>query len=342
MRRSRRAAASQPAAPPAAITQLRNRTERPGAGDSARQQSHQSQARLDRDARSIFMDQPEAVAGTTQPSLAEPARPPRRRRSQLGLVLAVSILSASLASATTALVLGPAASPEEPAATAIVATSASTTGATTGMAEAVVAVADAVGPAVVTVNTTSEAGPGSFGRSVEGVGSGVLYTSDGFVLTAAHVVEGASSLTVTLADGRELPGTVVAIDTGLDLAVLRVDGTDFATAVIGSSSGLRIGQAVVAIGSALGTYEGSVTSGVLSGTDRSVTVSNGTRAGLTLTGLLQTDAAINEGDSGGPLVDMGGHVIGIITAGSTSAQGLGFAVPIDAAATLMQQAAAAT
>jgi S1-C subfamily serine protease len=282
-----------------------------------------------------MMDQDDILDGSTRPHPVEPPRR-RRRRSLLGLLLAVSLVSASLASVTTVVVLDPGGAPASTASAA----PASSTAATTGTTEAIVAVAAAVGPAVVTISTVSAGGLGPFGGSQEGVGSGVLYSADGFVLTAAHVIDGATSLSVTLPDGRELTGRVVAVDTTLDLAVLRIDGSDLPAAVIGSSAGLRMGQAVVAIGSALGTYDGSVTFGVLSGTDRSITVSNGTRSGQTLTGLLQTDAAINEGDSGGPLLDMSGHVVGIITAASTSAQGLGFAVPIDAAATLMEQAAA--
>jgi S1-C subfamily serine protease len=282
--------------------------------------------------------------GDSQPQDTVASRPGRRRRALVGLVLAVSIVSATISSAATVVLLGSAGSPGEPAAATFVATSTGTgapaSATISGTTEVIVAVADAVGPAVVTISATSAAGPGPFGPSVGGVGSGVIYSSNGFVLTAAHVVEGASAVNVTLSDGREFVGAVVAIDSGLDLAVVRIDASDLSVATIGSSSGLRIGQAVVAIGSALGTYDGSVTFGVLSGTDRSVTVDNGTRAGLTLTGLLQTDAAINEGDSGGPLLDASGHVVGIIAAGSTSAQGLGFAVPIDAAASLIKQAAA--
>jgi S1-C subfamily serine protease len=255
-------------------------------------------------------------------------------------VAVVSIASATFSSAATVLVLAPLGRTAAPAATAVVATGATLTAASSGTTETIVAVAEAVGPAVVTIDTISAGGRGPFGGSVEGVGSGVIYSTDGLVLTAAHVVEGATSLGVTLVDGRELAATVVAMDTELDLAILRVNGGDLTAAALGSSAELEIGQALVAIGSALGTYDGSVTFGVLSGTDRSVTVGNGTRTGLTMTGLLQTDAAINEGDSGGPLLDMRGRVVGIITAGSGSAQGLGFAVPIDAAAELIAQAAA--
>jgi S1-C subfamily serine protease len=144
---------------------------------------------------------------------------------------------------------------------------------------------------------------------------------------------------VTLKDGTQLPGTVVTTDTKHDLAVVRIAGTNLPTIPIGSDSGLQVGQLVVAIGSPLGTFTESVTSGILSATGRTIQVGSETSRQVTsMSGLLQTDAAINPGNSGGPLLDATGHVIGVNVAVAASAQGIGFAVPIDSAAAIMAQA----
>jgi S1-C subfamily serine protease len=146
-------------------------------------------------------------------------------------------------------------------------------------------------------------------------------------------------VTVTLNDGRELTGRVASTDQAHDLAVVKIDGTGFPTIPIGSSANLQVGQLVIAIGSPLGQFTDSVTSGILSATGRSVTVlDQATRQSRTITGLLQTDAAINEGNSGGPLLDARGQVIGINSATASGAQGIGFAIPIDAAASIMTSA----
>jgi S1-C subfamily serine protease len=167
--------------------------------------------------------------------------------------------------------------------------------------------------------------------------------ADGLILTNYHVVEGADQLTVTLKDGTELPGTVVATDQTHDLAVVKVAGADLPTVPLGSSADLKVGQLVVAIGSPLGTFTETVTSGILSGTGRTITVASaGSGNGQTLNDLLQTDAAINEGNSGGPLLDAAGQVVGINTAVASSAQGIGFATPIDIAAAVIAQARTAT
>jgi len=213
--------------------------------------------------------------------------------------------------------------------------------AATGTSSSVAAIAAAANPAVVTIETTvtSAGGGRSGGASGTGVGSGFIYKANGYILTAAHVVEGASQITVTLADGRTFKGTVAARDLALDVAVVKVAATGLPTVSVGRSGDLKIGQTVMAIGDPLGQYPGSVTIGIVSGLDRSVTVADEvTRQARDLTGLVQTDAAINQGNSGGPLIDASGAVVGIINAGSSSAQGIGFAVPIDAAAAVMAAA----
>jgi S1-C subfamily serine protease len=228
-----------------------------------------------------------------------------------------------------------------------------TTGATSGSptpvditaSDAVVAVAESASPAVVTI-TVGSAGQGGFGPySVPstGVGSGFVFDASGLILTNNHVIEGGDAITVAFQDGTELPGTVVATDTEHDLAVVKVDATtDLTTIPIGNAAALKVGQLVVAIGSPLGTFTESVTSGILSATDRTIEVGDGmSRRTTTMTGLLQTDAAINSGNSGGPLLDASGAAIGVNVAVAQSAQGIGFAVPIDAAATIMAEARSA-
>ena len=123
------------------------------------------------------------------------------------------------------------------------------------------------------------------------------------------------------------------------ITLLKVDATGLPTVTIGSSASLKVGQLVVAIGSPLGTFTDSVTSGILSATGRSITVRDAsTRQPHTISNLLQTDAAINEGNSGGPLLDAAGQAIGINTAAAASAEGIGFAIPIDQAAAIMASA----
>ncbi|TMC64989.1 MAG: trypsin-like serine protease [Chloroflexi bacterium] len=166
----------------------------------------------------------------------------------------------------------------------------------------------------------------------------VILTSNGSILTNNHVVENSTSLSVLLPDGRTVSATVVQTDPAHDLAVIKADATGLTPAKLGNSSAIQVGEVVLAIGSPLGTYTGTVTEGIISATNRTITVNDGSsRTGSTLTGLLQTDAAINPGNSGGPIVDGSGKVIGIATAGSTQASGLNFAIPIDTAKTLIAQ-----
>jgi S1-C subfamily serine protease len=182
--------------------------------------------------------------------------------------------------------------------------------------EPVADVADALLPSVVYIQT-------GFGE-----GSGFVYDESGLIFTAAHVVTGAQQVDIHLADGRETTGTVVARDVDRDVAVVATDAPDLVAARLAEGKQVRIGETAIAIGSPLG-FEQSVTAGVISGLDRSVDV-----AGHSITGLIQTDAAINVGNSGGPLADASGDVIGIniaIATASGGSDGLGFAVPIDVA-----------
>jgi S1-C subfamily serine protease len=171
-----------------------------------------------------------------------------------------------------------------------------------------------------------------------GSGSGVLFRDDGYLLTNAHVVDGADSITVVLDDGSEWDGELIGIDTVTDVAVVRIKSDQpFPTALLGSAADLRVGQAAIAIGSPLG-LEGSpsVTTGVVSALGRRVD----TETGAPLYDMIQTDAAIAPGSSGGALLDDNGAVIGITTAIAVSdvgAEGLGFATPIDIARSVAEE-----
>ena len=287
---------------------------------------------------------------TPDPSPNRQNRPGRSgRRGPIALVLAASVLSATIASGVMAYAIAPqlgaavvAPSAVAPAATPGVALPATTGTSTADPAAApIVSVAERVSPAVVTI-TSSVAARGNYGPfsvPASGVGSGVIFRADGWILTNAHVVEDATSLVVTLKDGRELDATVIESDPTKDLAVVKVDATGLPTADIGSSATLQVGQLVVAIGSPLGQFTDSVTSGILSAMGRTIEVPDEqTRRVIQLKDLLQTDAAINPGNSGGPLLDGQGRVIGINTAVASSANGIGFAIPIDTAAAIIAKA----
>jgi serine protease Do len=200
---------------------------------------------------------------------------------------------------------------------------------------AVISAVEEVASAVVTIQVQT----GGLFTAGTGSGSGVIYDSAGWVLTNRHVVENAEELRVILDDGRQFAASVYGIDTHTDLAIVKIDGDGFTAAPIGSSADLEPGQLAIAIGNPLGTYENTVTTGVISGLGRQITAADASQTSAeTLNNLIQTDAAINPGNSGGPLVNSAGQVIGINTAVSTSAQGLGFAIPIDVAKPIMQQA----
>jgi serine protease Do len=167
-----------------------------------------------------------------------------------------------------------------------------------------------------------------------GSGSGVIIRQDGVILTNAHVVQGMRNVTVGLATGEELPGVVLGRDESIDIAVVRIEGSNLPTAPLGDSDRLQVGQSAIAIGNPAG-FERTVTTGVVSALNRSL--------GIRLDELIQTDAAINPGNSGGPLLDSNGRVIGINTAMLRNTQrgvtlvGMGFAVPINLAADVANQ-----
>lgn len=165
-------------------------------------------------------------------------------------------------------------------------------------------------------------------QDVSGVGSGVIIRSDGFILTNSHVVAdgNAKELTVLFENGEQVDGTVLWNDAALDLAIVKVDKTNLPAAELGDSDALEVGELAVAIGNPLGLeFQRTVTSGIISGLNRTVTVDGR----VVIDNLIQTDASINPGNSGGPLLNSKGQVIGINTAKISSGEGLGFSIPIN-------------
>ena len=257
-------------------------------------------------------------------------------------MVAAAVLSAMLATGgaaafVTLLHPGPPAATVANAGTGRTTSTGSTT-VTTGDLTAMVAAAK---ESVVTITadgmTTDRFSP--FGQATRGIGSGVILTADGYILTNRHVTENSTSLRVELHDGSTHPATLVKQATDNDLALIKIDATGLSAALIADSSSVAVGETAIAIGSPLGTYTETVTKGIVSGLGRDVTVADeSTGRPVKLTGLIQTDAAINPGNSGGPLLDAEGAVIGINTAIASSAQGLGFAIPINDAADLIARA----
>ncbi len=194
-----------------------------------------------------------------------------------------------------------------------------------GFSDAIATVVEKVEPAVVNIKVVRGLLP-SRRSSMEGGGSGVIFTPDGFVLTNAHVVEGAVAAKVMLPDGRSFIATTVGADAATDVAVLRIHGDRLPYAAFGDSNALRVGRFVIAIGNPLG-FQRTVTAGIVSALGRNLRSENG----RLMEGIVQTDAAINPGNSGGPLVNTQGRVIGINTAIIASAQGIGFAIPSNTA-----------
>ena len=181
---------------------------------------------------------------------------------------------------------------------------------------------------VVSINCSSVS-TNIFGQSVQSAssGSGFIITQDGYIVTNHHVVSGASSVTVTLYDGREYPATVVGSDSDYDVAVLKINATDLQPVTLGNSSSVNVGDSVLAIGNPLGELTFSMSQGIVSCCDRAINVDG------TPFNMIQVDASINPGNSGGPLMNLYGEVVGIVSAkyssySDTTVEGLGFAIPI--------------
>lgn len=207
--------------------------------------------------------------------------------------------------------------------------------------EVVADVARTVSPSVVSIVIAGEeqANP-FFNTGGDSAGTGVVISKDGYVLTNSHVVpENAGDIEITMSDDTvHTDVRFVGRDPFNDIAFLKIAGVDDLTpASLGDSAAVQVGQKVVAIGNALGQYQTSVTSGIISALGRPLTAANGDGTGAeSLENLFQTDAAINPGNSGGPLVNLKGEVIGINTAVSASGEGIGFAIPINDARGLIK------
>ena len=209
----------------------------------------------------------------------------------------------------------------------------------TGSEKSVSKIVESVGPSVVSIVVESQANT-IFGTVMQsGAGTGVIISGDGYILTNNHVVGNSKSATVMLDDGTVYENVeVVGSDPLNDIAFMKIkDAKDLPTVTLGDSSTVKVGQQVVAIGNALGQYQNTVTTGILSGVGRPVTA--GSESGgqqENLVDLLQTDAAINSGNSGGPLVNMAGQVIGINTAIVADANNIGFSIPINSTKGLIE------
>lgn len=195
-------------------------------------------------------------------------------------------------------------------------------------------------PAIVAITTQSTT-YSFFGGPLtqEGEGTGMILTSNGYILTNNHVVpQNSQSLTVTLTNQKTYKGTVVAADPANDLALVKINANGLSTVKLGNSNDVVTGDEVIAIGNALGQFQNTVTNGIISATNRSITASDSSSpsGSESLSGLFQTDAAINPGNSGGPLITTNnGLVIGINTATSSQGQNLGFSIPINVAKTFL-------
>jgi serine protease Do len=235
-----------------------------------------------------------------------------------------------------------AAAPTAPAAAAnaSVASQSGQGGTTTVLQDDITGVVAKAKDSVVTLTSQVATNRGPFDSgTATGVGSGIILTADGYTLTNRHVVEGSQALTATLADGSEHSASVVDVSGTQDLALVKIDATGLKPAAIGDSGGIVVGQTAIAIGSPLGTFTETVTKGIVSALNRSITVRDDlTGRPTTLSGLIQTDAAINPGNSGGPLLNAAGEVVGVNTATASTAEGIGFAIPMAAAASLIDEA----
>ena len=198
------------------------------------------------------------------------------------------------------------------------------------------AVSEKAKPSVVGITTTTLSSDNMFSMPTEstGVGTGIIVDSNGYILTNSHVISDGQAKTVNVlfSDGSTIDGEVYWYDSQLDLAIVKVNKTGLTAAELGDSDKVKIGDISIAIGNPYGLdLAGTVTQGIISGLDRTISTSE-----TTMTGLIQTDASINSGNSGGPLLNSSGQVIGINTAKASEGEGLGFAIPINTAKPIIE------
>jgi serine protease Do len=186
-------------------------------------------------------------------------------------------------------------------------------------------IVQAVGHSVVEIATERAVRSGRFGRYIQsGAGSGVIISSDGFIVTNNHVITGANKITIRLKNGMTFEAELIGRDSRTDLAVLKINASNLTPVVFGDSSTLQVGELAVAIGNPLGELGGTVTEGIISALNRDISLSDGTTMNL-----MQTSAAVNYGNSGGGLFNAYGELIGIVNAksGGSNIEGIGFAIP---------------
>ena len=265
----------------------------------------------------------EPPSSPPSPSAATTVRSPRRRTA--AAFVAVAVLSGVVGGAVAE------ALDDDPPTAAPMQSTPTVSRQLSGATLDVAGVVAKAGPAVVGIRVA--------GRGGTGAGTGVVLTADGEILTNAHVVDGVSSINVTLAgESQSRPARLIGADRAADLALLRIDATGLPVAELGTSADVAVGDDVVAIGNALALRGGpTVTRGIVSALDRTLETPVGA-----MTGLIQTDASISSGNSGGPLVDATGKVIGINTAvasggGGTAAENIGFAIAIDNARAVIER-----
>lgn len=277
----------------------------------------------------------EAVVKETAPEVKEESEP-RKPNNVLAVTVACIALILSGVSATFSF-LG-----YQKASTPITFLNSGTDGNSANFVEGSVAdivdkVSESVVSIVTSVKTTSFFG-GSYDS--EAAGTGIIVSSNGYILTNKHVIDGATKISVVLDDGTTFEDVKIAeVDPLNDVAFLKIsDVSDLKAATLGDSKTINVGQQVIAIGNALGQYQNTVTSGIISGIGRSLTATDSTGSmSEELSDMIQTDAAINSGNSGGPLVNAAGEVIGINTATSSTAENMGFAIPISSVKGMLAQ-----
>ena len=298
------------------------------------------------------------AGGTTPPvQPVQPqtgAKPPRKKKKGTGRRIARSAVALVLAAAMgfaggfvgakfggSGKVVIQQAAPSSSAASSSGSTDHSiTSAAASGSALSTEQVADMVSPSVVVITTEqvvySQWSWYGQNQVESGAGSGVIISSDGYILTCAHVVDGASTITVTIGD-KDYPATLVGEDTTSDIAVIKIDADGLTPATVGDSDSLKVGQSVMAVGNPLGELGGTVTGGMISALNRSVTIQGS--SSVNTMSLIQMDASVSPGNSGGGLFNMNGELIGIVNAKSSSsdAEGLGFAIPINDAIKVSQE-----